>query len=106
MESEVEKELFGREQANFTTRTDTGGRTRVDFKATDFPAQLFIEWNEDCEVRYNGMRWLKMWSDHLITVGRDSDRDAIIQEILSTLREEEVPKEKKEEKTKTFRGEI
>lgn len=29
-----------------------------------FPMKLWSEWDQDCEVNYNGTRWFKAWSDH------------------------------------------
>ena len=34
--------------------------------AGGFPLELAREWEKDCKERYNGSRWVKMWSDHLV----------------------------------------
>lgn len=34
--------------------------------AGSFPAKQAEEWERDCKDNFNGCRWLKMWSDHLL----------------------------------------
>ena len=33
--------------------------------AGGFPAKLFDQWLEDCNLFYGDIRWAKVWSDHL-----------------------------------------
>lgn len=43
------------------------GANTIGLFAGGFPLELANEWEQDCKDRYNGCRWTKMWSDHLIS---------------------------------------
>ena len=49
----------------------------VDFHISWFPKKMFNEWIKDCETSYEGIRWQKMWSDHLKSKTADI-RDELI----------------------------
>lgn len=58
--------------------------------AGSFPRELALEWEEDCKKRYNGCRWIKMWSDHLVAKTVQEKQTFIIEK-------EPEPKEEKKE---------
>ena len=37
----------------------------VDIGVSGFPRQLFIEWQKDVAARFNDIRHLKIWNDHI-----------------------------------------
>lgn len=99
-----------REGKDFLTRMDSNGHIRVNPPVSDFPGELWFEWDEDCKTRFNHMRWLKMWSDHLVAIGKIGERDKLVEKVLIRLSElnEEPTEEKseqatKDEEVKTFR---
>ena len=97
MKTEIEN-LLKDKSGSFSTRTDTEGRTRVDFSISDFPGVLFSEWDKDCKEQYNDMRWLKMYCDHLVANGKDADRDLIVQDVLAIIESQQMQQPKKEER--------
>lgn len=92
------KMLFETKEATFNTFTDVNGKTKAGFFLGDFPAELFCEWERECEERYNGMRWLKAWCDHLVANNRDAERNKIVDEVLAILFEQQ--EAEKQEKAK------
>ena len=96
MKTEDEQMLFDNPFATFKTTTDIQGKVKVDLAMGDFPAELFCEWERECETRYNGMRWLKAWCDHVVAHNRDVNTDLVINEVLGIV-SEELEKQKKEQ---------
>ncbi len=46
---------------------DSGDKNVIGLFAGGFPKKLALEWEQDCIDKFNGMRWAKMWSDHLVS---------------------------------------
>lgn len=45
--------------------------TSVSVPASGFPLDLWKVWNKQCEKDFQGIRWVKMWSDHLKAQAHD-----------------------------------
>lgn len=104
----IEKERLFNPKGEFFTRTE-GEHQWVDFKVSNYPGNLWIEWENDCKENYNDMRWLKVLCDHLVAKEKTKDVNAIYNEVMQKIlsdSQQEVEKEdeKKNEEPLTFRS--
>jgi hypothetical protein len=58
------------------------GEAHADIVCKGFPLNPWTAWDKDCEENYHGIRWLKMWSDHLIAKDKLRERDEVVNEVL------------------------
>ena len=68
------------------------GKSSVSIPMSGFPIDLWKIWNKQCEKQYQGIRWVKAWSDHLkaqhldliinskVMIVRDSEQEPTKQE--------------------------
>ena len=71
------------------------GKSSVSIPMSGFPIDLWQIWNKQCEGSYQGIRWVKAWTDHL----KAQSYDLIIKSKVMIVRdsEQEPTKEEKEE---------
>ncbi len=71
------------------------GKSSVSIPMSGFPIDLWQIWNKQCESNYQGIRWVKAWTDHL----KAQSFDLIVKSKVMIVKEnqEEATKEEKEE---------
>jgi len=52
----------------------------------NFPKELWLEWNRDCEQNFNGTRYAKAWNDHLLA--RQATKEAAMWNYMMKLQDE------------------
>ena len=60
-EGKIKKELKNAKDGIRKGKTETN----VSVPFSRFPMAKWEEWNEDCKISFNDVRWFKAYSDHL-----------------------------------------
>ncbi len=60
--------------------------------AIGFPFKLFVQWKENCKQFYDGLHWIKIWSDHL----KAKSYDMLTGNAVQSVQQEPVTEEEKE----------
>jgi hypothetical protein len=76
------------------------GGTEYSVPFSRIPAESWKEWDKECQICYNGQRWLKAWSDHLKAKSYDTLTNVAIQSV--NVQKEEDKEEKKDDAPLTF----
>lgn len=63
-EKEEFKDKMDKRLGVLITYTDKGTGL-VSMPVGSFPLKLWQEWEQDCKENFNGIRWMKIWNDHL-----------------------------------------
>lgn len=61
------------------------GEPNVDLLIKGIPLKLWKKWKKSCQNDYHDIRWLKLWSDHLIARGEEKERDEIVAEVMERI---------------------
>ncbi len=71
------------------------GKASVSIPMSGFPLDLWQVWNKQCERDYQGIRWIKAWTDHI----KAQSYDVLVKSKVMIIEKgiEEVPEKEQEE---------
>ena len=81
-------------------------RRTVALTAGAFPLDLFKEWDADCKEKFGGLRWMKIWNDHIAAQSVDIFRVLLeeIERLKSRIDSLEGKEQKEQKKSITLGG--
>lgn len=101
MVDKKKKDIVKENKKSFYDRIDkkTGvlsnpNKIDVSVPVSRFPIHLWHEWNKECISKYGGVRWQKVWTDHL----KAQSYDQLINQAVQMVKEPEEQQEKEEKK--------
>lgn len=58
------------------------GEPHASMIVNGMPLKICKRWEEDCVKNYHGIRWLKLWSEHLVAQNKIKERDELVKQVL------------------------